>query len=158
MLAAPRILNAPATCMFSHFSSNARWGLDVPCTRGVRRATPRMRSTAAVISARVTSGSEASTFMGSACASRAGHSAADARENETHMELTDRLVAELIDSVKQVLKREASERLREVYLVGDIEKDSARHVIERMRELANDNPRPITLYLNTAGGNVTDGL
>jgi ATP-dependent Clp protease protease subunit len=74
------------------------------------------------------------------------------------MDLTDRLVSELIDSVKEVLKREASERLREVYLVGDIEKDSARHVIERMRELANDSSRPITLYLNTAGGNVTDGL
>ena len=74
------------------------------------------------------------------------------------MDLTDRLVVELIESVKQVLKREASERLREVYLVGDIDKDSARQVIERMRELVNDNTRPITLYLNTAGGNVTDGL
>lgn len=74
------------------------------------------------------------------------------------MDLTDRLVSELIDSVKQVLKREASERLRELYLVGDIDKDSARQVIERLRELANDNRRPITVYLNTAGGNVTDGL
>ena len=74
------------------------------------------------------------------------------------MELTDRLVSELIESVKQVLKRESLERLREVYLVGDIDKDSARQVIERMRELANENSRPITLYLNTAGGNVTDGL
>jgi ATP-dependent Clp protease protease subunit len=74
------------------------------------------------------------------------------------MDLTDRLVSELIDSVKQVLKREASERLRELYLVGDIDKDSARAVIERLRELANDNARPITLYVNTAGGNVTDGL
>ena len=74
------------------------------------------------------------------------------------MDLTDRLVSELIDSVRQVLKREASERLRELYLVGDIDKDSARSAIERLRELANDNARPITLYLNTAGGNVTDGL
>ncbi len=73
-------------------------------------------------------------------------------------DLNDRLVSELIDSVRQVLRKEAAERLREVYLVGDIDKDSARGVIERMRELANDNPRPITLYLNTAGGNVTDGL
>jgi ATP-dependent Clp protease protease subunit len=73
-------------------------------------------------------------------------------------ELTDKLVAELIDSVKQVLKREASERLRELYLVGDIDKDVARHLIERLRELANDSSRPITIYLNTAGGNVTDGL
>jgi ATP-dependent Clp protease, protease subunit len=78
--------------------------------------------------------------------------------NKSDMELTDRLVVELIESVKQVLKRETSERLREVYLVGDIDKDSARQVIERMRELVNDNTRPITLYLNTAGGNVTDGL
>src|SRR4029453_8565336 len=74
------------------------------------------------------------------------------------MERTDRLVSELIESVKQVLKRESLERLREVYLVGDIDKDSARQVIERMREFANENSRPITLYLNTAGGNVTDGL
>jgi ATP-dependent Clp protease protease subunit len=73
-------------------------------------------------------------------------------------ELNDRLIGELIDSVKQVLRREAAERLRELYLVGDIDKDSARTVIERLRELANDSDRPITLYLNTAGGNVTDGL
>ena len=73
-------------------------------------------------------------------------------------ELTDKLISELIDSVRQVLKREASERLRELYLVGDIEKDPARHLIERLRELANDSPKPITVYLNTAGGNVTDGL
>ena len=73
-------------------------------------------------------------------------------------DLSDRLVSELIESVRQVLRKEAAERLREVYLVGDIDKDSARGAIERMRELANDSPRPITLYLNTAGGNVTDGL
>src|SRR4029453_489064 len=41
---------------------------------------------------------------------------------------------------------------------GDIEKDTARSCIERLRELANDNNRPITLYINSAGGNVTDGL
>jgi ATP-dependent Clp protease protease subunit len=73
-------------------------------------------------------------------------------------ELTDRLITELIDSVRQALKRESSERLRELYLVGDIDKDIARHLIERLRELANDSSRPITIYLNTAGGNVTDGL
>jgi ATP-dependent Clp protease protease subunit len=73
-------------------------------------------------------------------------------------ELTDKLISELVDSVKQILKRESSERLRELYLVGDIDKDVARHLIERLRELANDSGRPITIYLNTAGGNVTDGL
>ena len=30
--------------------------------------------------------------------------------------------------------------------------------IERLRELANDGTRPITMYINSAGGNVTDGL
>ena len=55
-------------------------------------------------------------------------------------------------------KREQSERLRDVYLVGDIDKDTARAAIERIRELASDGDGPITLYLNTAGGNVTDGL
>jgi ATP-dependent Clp protease protease subunit len=73
-------------------------------------------------------------------------------------ELSDRLVIDLIDAVKAILRKEASDRLRDVYLIGDIEKDVARNVIERVRELANDNARPITLYINSAGGNVTDGL
>ena len=73
-------------------------------------------------------------------------------------ELNDRLVGELIDAVKGILRRETSDRLRDVYLIGDIEKDTARGVIERLRELANDGNRPMTLYINSAGGNVTDGL
>ena len=73
-------------------------------------------------------------------------------------DLDNRLVSDLIDAVKVVLRKEASDRLRDVYLIGDIEKDTARAVIERIRELANDSPRPITLYVNSAGGNVTDGL
>ena len=73
-------------------------------------------------------------------------------------ELNDRLVLDLIDAVKGILRKESADRLRDVYLIGDIEKDIARNVIERLRELANDNPRPITLYINSAGGNVTDGL
>ena len=75
-----------------------------------------------------------------------------------YRELNDRLVGELIDAVKTVLRKEQSDRLRDIYLIGDIEKDTARGVIERLRELANDNGRPITLYINSAGGNVTDGL
>jgi ATP-dependent Clp protease protease subunit len=73
-------------------------------------------------------------------------------------DLSDRMIADLIDSVRQVLRKEASDRLRDVYLIGDIEKDTARAAIERLRELANDSNRPITLYINSAGGNVTDGL
>ncbi len=73
-------------------------------------------------------------------------------------ELNDRLIAELLDAVRQLLKKEASERLRDVYLIGDIEKDTARTCIERLRELANESVRPIALYINSAGGNVTDGL
>jgi ATP-dependent Clp protease protease subunit len=73
-------------------------------------------------------------------------------------EFSDRLVGELIDAVKSALKKERSERLRDVYLIGDIDKDTARTSIERLRELANESPGPINLYLNTAGGNVTDGL
>jgi ATP-dependent Clp protease protease subunit len=68
------------------------------------------------------------------------------------------LVSDLIDAVKGILRKEQSDRLRDIYLIGDIEKDTARGVIERLRELANDNNRPITLYINSAGGNVTDGL
>ncbi len=73
-------------------------------------------------------------------------------------EFSERLLYELIDGVRQVLRKEANEKLRDVYLIGDIEKDSARNVIERLRELASENDRPITLYINSAGGNVTDGL
>lgn len=73
-------------------------------------------------------------------------------------ELSDRLVAELVDAVRAQLRKESADRLRDVYLIGDIEKDTARSCIERLRELANDSNRPITLYINSAGGNVTDGL
>jgi ATP-dependent Clp protease protease subunit len=73
-------------------------------------------------------------------------------------EFSDKLVEELVEAVRAAIKKDQADRLRDVYLIGDIEKDSARAVIERMRELANENRRPITLYLNTAGGNVTDGL
>jgi ATP-dependent Clp protease, protease subunit len=73
-------------------------------------------------------------------------------------ELSDRLIAELVDAVRAQLRRDAAERLRDVYLIGDIEKDTARVCIERLREFANDGAKPITLYINSAGGNVTDGL
>jgi ATP-dependent Clp protease protease subunit len=73
-------------------------------------------------------------------------------------DISDRLLSDLVDAVKEIIRREQSDRLRDVYLIGDIEKDSARTAIERLRELANDTRRPITLYMNSAGGNVTDGL
>jgi ATP-dependent Clp protease, protease subunit len=73
-------------------------------------------------------------------------------------DLNDRLVAELIDAVRAQLRKEIGDRLRDVYVIGDIEKDTARSCIERLRELANDNGKPITLFINSAGGNVTDGL
>src|SRR5688500_18419508 len=73
-------------------------------------------------------------------------------------ELSDRLIAELVDAVRAQLRKEQGERQRDVYLIGDIEKDAARLCVERLRELANDNNRPINLYINSAGGNVTDGL
>ena len=73
-------------------------------------------------------------------------------------DISDRLLNELVDAVKDIVRKEQSDRLRDIYLIGDIEKDSARLVIERLRELANDSRKPITLYMNTAGGNVTDGL
>ena len=73
-------------------------------------------------------------------------------------EISDRLLNDLVDAVKDIIRKEQSDRLRDVYLIGDIDKDSARTVIERLRELANDSKRPISLYINSAGGNVTDGL
>jgi ATP-dependent Clp protease protease subunit len=73
-------------------------------------------------------------------------------------ELNDRMIAELVDAVRIELRKEQSERQRDVYLIGDIEKDTARLCIEKLRELSHDNTRPISLYINSAGGNVTDGL
>ena len=73
-------------------------------------------------------------------------------------ELNDRLLNEFVDAVKELVKKEQADRLRDIYLVGDIEKETARQAIERLRELANENRKPITIYINSAGGNVTDGL
>jgi ATP-dependent Clp protease protease subunit len=73
-------------------------------------------------------------------------------------EINERLLTELVDAVKEIVRKEESDRLRDVYLIGDIEKDTARAVIEKLRELANSSRKPITLYINSAGGNVTDGL
>jgi ATP-dependent Clp protease, protease subunit len=73
-------------------------------------------------------------------------------------EFSDRLLNELVDAVRELVKKEQSDRLRDIYLVGDIEKDTARQAIERLRELANESRKPITIYINSAGGNVTDGL
>jgi ATP-dependent Clp protease protease subunit len=73
-------------------------------------------------------------------------------------ELNDRLLFDVIDAVKALLRKDANDRLRDIYLIGDIEKDNTRVVIERLREMANDSNRPITLYINSAGGNVTDGM
>ena len=72
--------------------------------------------------------------------------------------ISDRIVTELLEAVKDAIKKEESERLRDVYLIGDIDKDLAKAVIQRLRELASDSTRPITIYVNTPGGNVTDGL
>ena len=73
-------------------------------------------------------------------------------------EINDRLLNELVDAVKDLVHKEESGRLRDVYLIGDIEKDAARTAIEKLRELANASAKPITVYVNSAGGNVTDGL
>src|SRR5829696_2605362 len=73
-------------------------------------------------------------------------------------DISDRLLNDLVDAVKDIVRKEQSDRLRDIYLIGDIEKDSARAVIERLREFANESRKPITIYMNTAGGNVTDGL
>jgi ATP-dependent Clp protease protease subunit len=72
--------------------------------------------------------------------------------------ISDRAISELVDAVRDAIKKEESERLRDVYLIGDIEKDAARAAVQRLRELAAASSKPITVYLNTPGGNVTDGL
>ena len=73
-------------------------------------------------------------------------------------ELNDRLLSELVDAVKAIVRKEQADQLRDVYIIGDMEKDTARSAIEKLRELANESDKPITIYINSAGGNVTDGL
>ena len=73
-------------------------------------------------------------------------------------ELNDRLVSELINAVRAELRKEQAAALRDIYLIGDIEKETASACIEKLRQLAAANARPITIYINSAGGNVTDGL
>jgi ATP-dependent Clp protease protease subunit len=73
-------------------------------------------------------------------------------------DINERLLSELVEAVKGIVRKEQADRLRDIYLIGDIEKDTARQAIERLRELASENQKPITLYINSAGGNVTDGL
>ena len=73
-------------------------------------------------------------------------------------DLNARLLEEIVDAVRDMVRKEQSDRLRDVYLIGDIDKDSAKVTIERLRDFANDGRKPITLYINSAGGNVTDGL
>src|SRR3954465_2385887 len=73
-------------------------------------------------------------------------------------EFNERLLSDLVDAVRDLVKKEQPDRLRDIYLVGDIEKETARQAIERLRELANEGRQPITIYINSAGGNVTDGL
>ena len=79
-------------------------------------------------------------------------------DSDDMSDLNERLLSELVDAVKDLVRKEESDRLRDVYLIGDIEKDTARAVIEKLRELANNSRKPITLFVNSAGGNVTDGL
>ena len=61
-------------------------------------------------------------------------------------EFNDRLLNELVDAVREIVKKEQSDRLRDIYLVGDIEKDTARQAIEKLREFANESRMPITIY------------
>src|SRR5262245_16175455 len=74
--------------------------------------------------------------------------------NEGDMsDLNERLLNEIVDAVKGLIRKEQSDRLRDVYLIGDIEKDIVRSVIQKLREMVNESRRPITLYINSAGGN-----
>jgi ATP-dependent Clp protease protease subunit len=73
-------------------------------------------------------------------------------------DFNDRLVTELVDAVRELVRKEQADQLRDIYIIGDIEKDAAKAAIERLRELASESRKPITIYINSAGGNVTDGL
>src|SRR5690348_13087503 len=56
-------------------------------------------------------------------------------------EINERLLNELVDAVKGIVRKEQHDRLRDIYLIGDIEKDTARQAIERLGGLAIDDGR-----------------
>lgn len=72
--------------------------------------------------------------------------------------ISERQVRELITVVEDLLRRESQDRRREIYLVDDIDKESVKRAVEQLRIFAGQSREPVTLYLNTPGGNVTDGL
>ena len=41
-------------------------------------------------------------------------------------EINNQVLTELVEAVKQIVRKEQSDRLRDIYLIGDIEKDTAR--------------------------------
>ncbi len=72
--------------------------------------------------------------------------------------ISERQLRELITAVEELIRRETHERQREYYFIEDVDKDSVRRAVEALRGFAYTSREPITLYLNTPGGNVTDGL
>lgn len=72
--------------------------------------------------------------------------------------ISERQLRELIGAVEELLRRETRERHREYYFIEDVDKDSVKRAVEALRSFAYVSREPITLYLNTPGGNVTDGL
>jgi len=52
-------------------------------------------------------------------------------------EISDRLLNDLVESVKEAVRKEQSERLRDIYLIGDIDKDAARTVshLDRLKQM-----------------------
>jgi ATP-dependent Clp protease, protease subunit len=72
--------------------------------------------------------------------------------------ISEKQVRELITVVEDLLRRESQDRRREVYLVDDIDKESVRRAVEQLRGFAGQSREAVTVYLNTPGGNVTDGL
>lgn len=72
--------------------------------------------------------------------------------------ISEKQLRELISAVEELVRRESQERQREYYFVDDIDKESVKRAVESLRGFAYTSREPITLYLNTPGGNVTDGL
>lgn len=72
--------------------------------------------------------------------------------------ISERQVRELITAVEDLLRKESQDRRREYYFVEDIDKESVKRAAESLRGFAYQSKDPVTLYLNTPGGNVTDGL
>lgn len=63
-----------------------------------------------------------------------------------------------VTTVGSDIDQEALEKRREIYFTSTVDDSSQHHLTRLLRHLVARSKKPITIYMNTAGGSVVDGL